>query len=185
LPFVFEKTSLEGLFLVKPRVFGDDRGFFMETFAQRDFADAGIDARLVQINHSKSVRGVLRGLHFQRNPYEQAKLVRCIRGEIRDVAVDTRPDSKTFGKHVATDLSEVNRNMLYVPRGFAHGFIVLSDIAEVEYAVDNVYAPDHEGGIIWNDPDLGIAWPIENPILSDKDKKWPRLRDIRGSLQGP
>ena len=182
LPFVFEKTSLDGLFLIKPKVFGDDRGFFMETFAQRDFQAAGIEANLVQINHSKSVRGVLRGLHFQRTPYQQAKLVRCIGGEIRDVAVDARPNSRSFGKHFSADLTESNRFMLYVPRGFAHGFIVLSDVAEVEYAVDNIYAPDHEGGIIWNDPDLAIAWPIENPILSEKDKRWPRLRDIKEPL---
>ena len=168
--------------LVKPRVFSDERGFFMETFAQRDFEAAGISGKLVQINHSRSVHGVLRGLHFQRSPYAQAKLVRCIRGEIRDVAVDMRLDSGSLGKNVTADLSESNRHMLFVPRGFAHGFIVLSDVAEVEYAVDNIYAPDHEGGIIWNDPDLAIAWPIENPILSEKDKRWPRLRDIKEPL---
>ncbi len=183
MPFTFEKTTLDGLFLIKPRVFGDDRGFFMESFSTKDFESAGIRMELVQINHSSSVKGVLRGLHFQYHPYQQAKLVRCIGGEILDVAVDIRPDSASFGRHFSVNLSDLNRFMLYVPRGFAHGFVVLSDIAEVEYAVDNVYAPDHEGGIVWNDRDLAIRWPIEKPILSEKDEKWPALRDIKDSLR--
>lgn len=183
MPFTFGKTALDGALLVKPKVFGDDRGFFMEAFARKDFESEGVKMDIFQINHSRSSRGVLRGLHFQRHPYEQAKLVRCIKGEILDVAVDIRPGSRTFGMHLTANLSESNRSMLYVPREFAHGFAALSDISEVEYAVDNVYAPDHEAGIIWNDPDLEIRWPVEKPSLSEKDQKWPRLAEIRDSLR--
>ena len=183
MPFRFEKTTLDGLFLIKPKVFSDDRGFFMESFSRKDFESAGIKMELVQINNNRSVIGVLRGLHFQYPPYEQAKLVRCIRGEILGVAVDARPSSASFARNFSVSLSDSNRFMLYVPRGFAHGFFVLSDIAEVEYAVDNLYAPDHEGGIIWDDTDLAIRWPIEKPILSEKDKKWPAWRDIKESLR--
>ena len=155
----------------------------MESFSRKEFESAGIKMEVVQINHSRSVVGVLRGLHFQYPPYEQAKLVRCIRGEIVDVALDIRPSSASFGSHFSANLSDSNRFLLYVPRGFAHGFVVLSDIAEFEYAVDNLYAPDHEGGVIWNDPDLAIRWPVEKPILSEKDKKLPALRDIKDSLR--
>jgi dTDP-4-dehydrorhamnose 3,5-epimerase len=164
-------------------VFGDDRGFFMETFSRKGFESAGIRMEIVQTNHSRSARGVLRGLHFQRPPYEQAKLVRCVRGEILDVAVDIRPGSRSFGRHFSVNLADANRSMLYMPRGYAHGFIVLSDGAEVEYAVDNLYAPDYESGIVWCDPDLAIKWPIKDPTLSGKDKAWPRLRAIKDSLQ--
>lgn len=183
MPFTFEKTTLDGLLLIKPKVFGDGRGFFLESFSRRDFETAGIRMEIAQINHSSSVKGVLRGLHFQNHPYQQAKLVRCIRGEILDVGVDITPNSPNYARHFSASLSDANRFMLYVPRGFAHGFVVLSDTAEVEYAVDNLYAPDHEGGIIWNDPDLGIKWPVEKPVLSEKDKKWPLLRDIKDSLR--
>lgn len=183
MPFTFEETALNGLFVVKPKLFGDERGFFMETFARRDFEQAGVKMDVVQINHSRSSKGVLRGLHFQRHPYEQAKLVRCLRGEIFDVAVDIRAGSETYGKHYSINLSESNRYMLYVPRGFAHGFLALSNIVEVEYAVDNSYAPSYEGGIIWNDPELGINWPVSNPLLSEKDSKWPSLRQLINSYQ--
>jgi dTDP-4-dehydrorhamnose 3,5-epimerase len=182
MPFTFEKGPIEGIFIIKPKLFGDDRGFFMESYVKKDFQSAGIRMDIRQINHSKSSKGVLRGLHFQRHPYEQAKLVRCIRGEILDVAVDIRPGSNSFGKHFSVNLSEENRIMLYVPRGFAHGFLSLTDPVEVEYAVDNQYAPSHEGGIIWNDPYLAIEWPIRNPVLSEKDKKWPNLREIKDFL---
>jgi len=183
LGFTFEKTTMEGLFLVRPKVFGDDRGFFMETFERNDFESAGVKMEIVQTNHSRSAAGVLRGLHFQYPPHAQAKLVRCIRGEILDVVVDIRPSSATFGKHFSVNLSDRNWSILYVPRGFAHGFIVLSDTADIEYAVDNHYAPEHEGGVIWNDPKLAISWPIENPKLSEKDRKLPALGDIRDVLQ--
>ncbi len=182
MPFTIDKTALDGLFFAKPRLFGDDRGFFMETFERNDFKSAGVDMEIVQISQSRSAYGVLRGLHFQHHPYEQAKLVRCIRGEILDVAVDIRPSSPSFGKHLSVNLSDSNRLMLYVSKGFAHGFIALSDVVEVEYAVDSLYAPDHEGGIIWNDPDLAIRWPIENPTLSERDRRWPRLGEIKDYL---
>jgi dTDP-4-dehydrorhamnose 3,5-epimerase len=183
MPFAFEKTTLNGLLIVKPKLFGDERGFFMETFARMDFEEAGIKMDIVQMNHSRSSKGVLRGLHFQRHPYEQAKLVRCLNGEILDVAVDIRAESETRGKYYSINLSDSNRYMLYVPRGFAHGFLALSDLAEVEYAVDNSYAPSHEGGIIWNDPELGIKWPVDSPLISEKDKKWPALRELRNNYQ--
>jgi dTDP-4-dehydrorhamnose 3,5-epimerase len=164
---------------ITPRAFEDDRGLFMETYAKSAFEAEGIRGEMVQQNHSRSTRGVLRGLHFQRDPYAQAKLVRCSRGEVFDVAVDIRKGSHTFGRWVSQSLSESNRTMLYVPRGFAHGFQALSDVAEVQYSVDNPYVPDSEGGIAWNDPGLGIRWPISNPILSGKDAYWPRLDQLK------
>ena len=183
MPFAFTKTSIDGLYVITPRAFEDDRGFFMETYTKSAFEAAGIKGELVQQNHSKSVRGVLRGLHFQKYPYAQSKLVRCTRGEVFDAAVDIRRDSPTFCKWESVNLSESNRSMFYVPRGFAHGFLTMSDIAEVQYSVDNVYAPDSEGGIIWNDPDVGITWPIVNPILSKKDTSWPRLSQLDPRLR--
>lgn len=170
MPFEFKRLEIPDVILIKPKVFEDERGFFMETYKRPDFEKAGIKGEFVQDNHSKSKYGVLRGLHFQREPYAQAKIVRCIRGVIYDVAVDLRRNSPTFGKYVGVILSEFNKSQLYIPRGFAHGFVVLSDVAEVVYKVDNVYTPNYEGGLIWNDPDVGIKWPIENPILSEKDK---------------
>ena len=184
MPFEFIRTEIPDVILIKPKVFEDERGFFMETYKRQDFERAGIKGEFVQDNHSKSRYGVLRGLHFQKEPYTQAKIVRCIKGVIYDVAVDLRKNSPTFGKYVGVILSEHNKYMLYIPRGFAHGFLVLSDEAEVVYKVDNVYAPDHEGGLIWNDPDVNIPWPIDNPILSQKDQKWPTLKELieRGEL---
>lgn len=177
MPFEFERLEIPDVILIKPKVFGDERGFFMETYKRPDFESAGIKGEFVQDNHSRSRYGVLRGLHFQREPYAQAKIVRVVRGVIYDVAVDLRKDSPTFGKWVGVILSEFNKWQLYVPRGFAHGFVVLSDVADVVYKVDNVYAPDYEGGIIWNDPDLNIDWPLDEPIISEKDRKWPTLRE--------
>ena len=177
MPFEFERLEIPDVILIKPKVFGDERGFFMETYKRPDFESAGIKGEFVQDNHSRSRYGVLRGLHFQREPYAQAKIVRVVRGVIYDVAVDLRKDSPTFGKWVGVILSEFNKWQLYVPRGFAHGFVVLSDVADVVYKVDNVYAPDYEGGIIWNDPDLNIDWPLDEPIISEKDRKWPKLRE--------
>ena len=178
MPFEFVKTKIPDVILIKPKVFGDERGFFMETYKKEDFENAGIKGEFVQDNHSKSSYGVLRGLHFQKEPYAQAKIVRCIKGVIYDVAVDLRKNSPTFGKWVGVILSEFNKHQLYVPRGFAHGFYVLSEVAEVVYKVDNKYAPDYEGGVIWNDEGIGIEWPIDEPILSEKDKKWPALKEL-------
>ena len=178
MPFEFVRLEIPDVILIKPKVFEDERGYFMETYKKSDFEKAGIKGDFVQDNHSRSRYGVLRGLHFQKEPYAQAKIVRCVRGVIYDVAVDLRRNSPTFGKYVSVILSEYNKYMLYIPRGFAHGFLVLSDVAEVVYKVDNEYAPEYEGGVIWNDPDLNIPWPIDNPILSEKDKKWPTLKEL-------
>lgn len=178
MPFEFKRMEIPDVILVKPKVFTDERGFFMETYRKDLFEKAGITTEFVQDNHSRSKYGVLRGLHFQKDPYAQAKLVRCVKGVIFDVAVDLRRNSPTFGKYVSAILSEHNKLMLYIPRGFAHGFLVLSDYAEVIYKVDNIYAPKHEGGLIWNDPDVGIKWPIGEPILSEKDRSWPTLKEL-------
>ena len=177
MPFEFKRLKIPDVILIKPLVFEDERGFFMETYKKSDFEKAGIKGDFIQDNHSKSKYGVLRGLHFQREPYAQAKIVRAVRGVIYDVAVDLRRNSPTFGKWVGVILSEYNKWQLYIPRGFAHGFLVLSDVAEVVYKVDNVYAPDYEGGIIWNDPGISIDWPVDDPIVSEKDRKWPTLRE--------
>jgi dTDP-4-dehydrorhamnose 3,5-epimerase len=176
----FKKTNLEGVRLIKPQVFGDQRGFFTETYSKKKFQEAGVEAVFVQDNHSKSEKkGVLRGLHFQKPPYEQAKLVRVVKGSVYDVVVDLRKDSPTFGKWEGFELSDKNFLMLYIPRGFAHGFCTLEPETEFLYKVDNVYAPESEGGVIWNDPDLSIDWPTQSPILSDKDQKWPNLSNLR------
>ena len=178
MPFNFERLKIPEVILIKPKVFEDERGFFMETYKKNEFEKVGITEEFVQDNHSKSQYGVLRGLHFQKNPFAQAKIVRCTVGEIYDVAVDLRKESPTFGKYVGVRLSEDNRAQLYIPRGFAHGFIVLSDAAEVLYKADNTYAPQAEAGLIWNDPDVGIEWPIKRPTLSEKDKKWRTLKEL-------
>ncbi len=175
--------GIEGLCVIEPQVFGDRRGYFMETYNYRDFAAEGIDVEFVQDNQSASTRGVLRGLHFQIE-HPQDKLVRVIRGEVYDVAVDLRPDSKTFGKWYGVVLSDENKKQLFIPRDFAHGFLVLSDEAEFCYKVSDFYHPGDEGGIMWNDPDLGVEWPIpadmtENDInLSDKDKVNPSFKEV-------
>lgn len=178
MPFTFEELKT-GAILIKPKVFGDERGFFMETYQRKDFEENGIRGDFFQDNQSKSTYGVLRGLHFQRNPYAQAKIVRCVKGLVFDVAVDLREDSPTFGKYESVILSEYNKRQVYIPQGFAHGFLVLSDVAEVCYKVDNDYAPKYEGGVIWDDADVGIKWPVEEPVLSDKDKEWPTLKELR------
>jgi dTDP-4-dehydrorhamnose 3,5-epimerase len=178
MPFEFKRLEIPDVILIKPRVFEDERGFFMETYKKEDFEKAGIRGEFIQDNHSKSEYGVLRGLHFQREPYAQAKIVRCVRGGIFDVAIDLRKNLSTFGKYVGVNLSEENKYQFHIPRGCAHGFLVLSDVAEVIYKVDNVYAPNHESGLIWNDPDVNIPWPIDNPALSQKDQKLPMLRDV-------
>lgn len=178
--FNFIKTDIEGLYIIEPRVFGDNRGYFMETYNYEDFKKAGLDMKFVQDNHSKSKKGVLRGLHFQ-TQHAQGKLVRVIKGEVFDVAVDIRKGSKTFGKWYGVYLSEENKKQFYIPEGFAHGFLVLSDEAEFVYKCTDFYHPEFEGGLLWNDPEIGIEWPlegIEEVILSEKDKKWPTLKEL-------
>ena len=179
MPFEFERQKIEDVILVKPKVFGDSRGFFMESYKKSDFFANGIDVEFNQDNHSKSTKGVLRGLHYQANPYGQAKLVRCSKGRIYDVAVDIRPDSKTFGQYVKVELSEENKHMLYIPVGFAHGFVALTDEVELLYKASGEYAPQADRGIIWNDKDINIDWEIDfEPLLSEKDKKQPSLSEI-------
>ena len=177
MPFTFKTLGIAGVILIEPKVFEDDRGFFMETYKMPDFVASGIEANFVQVNHSRSTGGVLRGLHYQNPPFAQGRLVRAVKGEIFDVAVDIRKGSPTYGKWVAVVLSEENKNMVYVPEGFAHGFCVLSEVAEIIYQATNVYSPQYEGGVIWDDEDLNIEWPVREPILSEKDKKWPALRE--------
>lgn len=179
MPFEFEKLELDGAVLVKPRVFPDERGFFVEGYKKSDFARAGITAEFVQDNHSKSDRGVLRGLHYQRGAAAQGKLVRCINGAILDVGVDLRRGSATFGKWLATELSSINAHMLYLPPGFAHGFLVLSETAEILYKCTAEYSPKDDGGIRWDDPTVGVEWGITDPILSVKDEGLPLLKDAQ------
>lgn len=177
MPFEFKKYDLEGPILIQPRVFGDGRGYFLELYKYSDFAAAGIGEHLVQDNYSKSVKGVLRGLHYQKAPKSQGKLVMCLKGEIFDVAVDIRKGSPWYGRWLAEQLSEENRRMLYVPPGFAHGFQVLSDSAEIMYKCTDEYSPSDDRGVIWNDPELRISWPLSAPLLSEKDKIHPLLND--------
>ena len=179
MPFEFKSTGIPDVVLVMPKVFKDERGFFLESYQKEQFESAGIAGQFIQDNHSRSGYGVLRGLHFQTEPYAQAKLVQCVRGVVFDVAVDLRGGSSSYGGHVWAVLSEHNHHLLYVPKGFAHGFCVLSDVAEVHYKVDAPYAPEHEEGLLWNDPDLAIPWPIDEPFLSAKDEKWHCLRELR------
>lgn len=179
MPFEFEKQKIEDVILVKPTVFGDNRGFFMETYKKSDFVKNGIDIDFIQDNHSKSSHRVLRGLHYQAKPYGQAKLVRCVKGKIYDVAVDLRKNSKTFGQYVKVELSEENKQMLFIPKGFAHGFVVLSGEAEILYKVNKEYAPNSDRGVLWSDNDLNIDWGIDfEPILSEKDKIQPKFKDL-------
>ena len=178
--FNFIKTSIEGVTIIEPTVFGDQRGYFMETYSKRDFAEGGIDVDFVQDNESRSRKGVLRGLHFQKkNP--QGKLVRVIEGEVFDVAVDLRKNSPTFGKWEGVVLSAENKKQFYSPEGFAHGFVVLSETAAFVYKCTRFYDPKDEGGLMWNDPAVGIKWPVGDgfePLLSEKDTKNPLLKDL-------
>ena len=174
----FIKTKLDGVYIVEPKVFGDHRGFFMETWSEKEFDAAGLHYDFVQDNHSSStVKGTLRGIHFQRGDKAQAKLVRCVRGAVLDVAVDLRPASPTYKQWIAVELSEENKRMFLIPRGFGHGFVTLTDNVEFLYKADNPYAPEADAGIRWNDPDIGVDWGIDNPILSEKDTKSPFLKD--------
>ena len=172
---IFIKTSIPDVYVIEPTVFGDTRGYFLESYNQKRFEEVIGETSFVQDNESKSSKGVLRGLHFQKPPFEQAKLVRCIEGEVLDVAVDIRKKSKTYGQHVVVLLSGANKRQLFVPRGFAHGFLVLSESATFAYKVDNTYAPEFDAGIRWNDKELNIQWGIENSdvLVSDKDSKLP------------
>ena len=182
--FDFQKTEIEGVYIIGPQVFGDNRGYFMETYNADEFKEAGLDMTFVQDNQSKSKKGVLRGLHFQ-TQHSQGKLVRVIKGEVFDVAVDLRKNSKTYGKWVGVKLSDENKKQFYIPEGFAHGFLVLSDEAEFVYKCTDLYHPEFEGGIAWNDPEVGIEWPtagIEELTFSDKDKKWKTLTESKISF---
>ena len=173
------KCEIEGLYVIEPTVFGDNRGYFMETYNQNDFHEAGLDMVFVQDNQSMSTKGVLRGLHFQKQ-YPQGKLVRVVRGTVFDVAVDLRADSPTCGKWFGVELSAENKKQFYISEGFAHGFLVLSDEAEFVYKCTDFYRPGDEGGVLWNDPDIGIDWPLPEgagPVLSEKDKLWKGIKE--------
>ena len=176
-----QQTNIEGVYIVEPVLHGDERGYFMESFSERDFeAQTGLKVRFVQDNESCSRKGVLRGLHFQKEPYAQAKLVRVVRGKVLDVAVDIRPESPTFGKYVATELSAENHRQMFIPKGFAHGYVVLEDDTVFQYKCDEYYHPEAESGIAWNDPQIAINWGVaENEvILSEKDKHRPLLSEL-------
>ena len=177
----FIKTKISDVIIIEPTVFGDNRGYFLESYNKKKFEEVVGKTSFVQDNESKSSKGVLRGLHFQKPPFEQAKLVRCIEGEVLDVAVDIRKNSKTYGEHVAVLLSGENKRQLFVPRGFAHGFIVLSESATFAYKVDNTYAPDHDAGIRWNDKELNIQWDMEDSkvLVSAKDAELPFFLEFK------
>lgn len=177
MPIRFTETILSGVTIIEPQVFRDNRGFFWETFHQRKYAEAGIDREFVQDNHSHSSRGTVRGLHYQIK-HAQGKLVYVVIGEIFDVAVDLRRGSPTFGKWFGLILSEENKKQIYVPEGFAHGFCVLSETADIMYKCTDFYSPEDEGGIFWADPELGINWPVKDPIMSGKDLRNPTLKDV-------
>lgn len=177
------ETSIDGVYVIEPTVFGDDRGYFMETYSKAEFEEIGLYYDFVQDNQSKSKKGVLRGLHFQKEN-TQAKLVRVLKGEVFDVAVDLRPNSKTYGKWEGVVLSEENKKMFLIPKGFAHGFLVLSEEAEFTYKCDDMYNHQAEGGLAWNDQDVAINWPLgnmkqEDLITSEKDAKWPTLKELK------
>ena len=178
-------TNIEGLIIIEPKIFGDHRGYFLETYNQEKFEESSGSVIFLQDNESKSTKGVLRGLHFQKPPFEQAKLVRCIEGEVLDVAVDIRRKSPTYGEHFSIILSGENKRQLFIPRGFAHGFVVLSETATFAYKVDNYYSPKHENGIMWNDPSLAIDWNIDTQKvkLSDKDKNLLSFKNFQTAFK--
>ena len=178
MPFEFKKLEIPEVILIEPKVFEDERGFFMETFKKSDFVKNGINEDFVQENFSHSKKDVLRGLHFQKNPKAQGKLVKVIKGEVFDVAVDIRKNSPNYGKWVGVILSEENNKMLYIPKGFAHGFCVLSDEVDFLYKVTEEYSPETESGIVWDDPEINIKWPIKNSLINEKDAKLPKFKDI-------
>jgi dTDP-4-dehydrorhamnose 3,5-epimerase len=176
MPFRFTRTAIPEAVVIDPRVFADERGFFLEAYKRSEFAAAGITETFVQTNRSRSAQGILRGLHYQKNPMAQAKLVWASSGVVYDVIVDLRRHGPSYGKWIAETLSAENKKMLYVPPGFAHGFCVLSAEAEIVYMTSEEYDPDLEAGILWNDPDLRINWPVSNPRLSDRDRRWPGFK---------
>jgi len=179
----FIKSQIEGIVTVEPQVFEDERGFFMETYSKKVFADNGIDVEFVQDNHSRSSQGVLRGLHFQKPPFAQAKLIRVTQGEVVDIAVDIRPNSPTFGKWEAAHLSSENKKMFFIPVGFAHGFYVISETVDFQYKCSNFYNKESESGLLWNDSDLNISWFAQGtPILSPKDEAWPTFAQAKDEL---
>lgn len=175
MPFIFKKTKIKDVILIQSKIFKDKRGLFLETYKYSNFSKNGIKEKFVQENYSQSKKGVLRGLHYQKNPKAQAKIITCLKGKIFDVAVDIRKGSPNYGQWISIILSEKNKYQLYIPIGFAHGFLVLSKSAQVLYRCSKEYAPEYERGIIYNDPKLKIKWPIKNPILSLKDQNWPTL----------
>ncbi|YCI75544.1 dTDP-4-dehydrorhamnose 3,5-epimerase [Bacillus sp. R1-10] len=179
------KTKLNGVMVIEPKIFGDHRGWFTETYNEESFKKAGIDSVFIQDNHSFSAtKGTLRGLHYQKDPKAQTKLVRCTKGSIFDVAIDIRKESPTYGEWYGVELSEENKKQLLVPKGFAHGFMTLTDDVEVQYKVDELYSPEHDRGIIWNDPEVGIEWPINiQPVLSAKDENAPLLKDADNNFK--
>jgi dTDP-4-dehydrorhamnose 3,5-epimerase len=180
MPFIFNKTKIEEVILIEPKVLKDSRGFFMESYKKSDFIKNGIKDDFSQDNHSKSSKGVLRGLHYQKKTKTQAKLIRCTKGCIFDVAVDIKVNSKTFGKWVGFELSEENKKILYIPKGFAHGFVVLSDEAEIIYKVSSEFCPELDRGIRWNDPTINIDWGINfEPLISEKDALQPFFKDLK------
>ena len=174
------ETEIQGVFIIEPKVFGDSRGYFFESFSKKEFESRIGPVEFVQDNESKSCYGVVRGLHFQKPPHAQAKLVRVVKGKVLDVAVDLRKDSPTYGKHVTVELSADNHRQVFIPKGFAHGFSVLSEEAVFQYKCDDYYAPETEGAVAWNDPELNIDWrvPADMMILSEKDKRHPELKDL-------
>ncbi|MGG4287977.1 dTDP-4-dehydrorhamnose 3,5-epimerase [Priestia megaterium] len=178
-------TNLEGVVVIEPKVFGDHRGWFMETYNGKELLNYGIDVKFIQDNQSFSAtKGTLRGLHYQLNPKSQTKLVRCTKGAIYDVAVDIRVGSPTFGKSFGIELTDENKKQLLVPKGFAHGFLTLSEDVEVQYKVDELYSPEHDRGIIWNDPSIGIEWPMSiTPVLSTKDEQAPLLKEAENNFK--
>ena len=179
MPFNFKKLEIPEVILIQPKIFNDGRGFFVETYKKADFEEAGIKTSFVQDNHSKTVKKhTIRGLHFQKEPLSQAKLVRVIKGKILDIAVDIRPNSETFGRSVSREIDSEGKELIYIPEGFAHGFCTLEDDTEVMYQCSCNYSPDHEGGIIWNDSVLQIEWPTDEPTLSERDTKWGIFKEL-------
>lgn len=176
MPFEFDSTEINGPVVIKPEVFNDERGFLLETYAEAPFAEQGLPTEYMLEFYSQSTQNVIRGLHHQTSPYEQAKIVRCFSGEVYDVAVDIRSESETYGQYISRRLSAANKRALYIPSGFLHGFATLSDSALVHYKTTNQYAPDHERGVHWDDPTINIDWPVDDPIISEKDQNWPTLQ---------